>query len=223
LDELGIIIEKPGFTILQLRNIPDKEILASFVLVITEPLPGTLCQRSPTDSDELLGVVDCSGTCVAREEIQQRLGDGVCDDGTERHDGKKPIDLSCVFPPEFFLTETIFDDIIDVVRINRDAGDCDPEASCTAQFVDAPGFEFCSGTANLCSFNATTGLNTPTGRGTCAAMCQQFGSRCVAALDNAQPGCTPSRNSRDTCETPRRTEICVCEQRFLGAVPQRSE
>ena len=34
--------------------------------------------------------------------------------------------------------------------------------------------------------------------GTCADMCQRFGSQCVAALDNNPPGCTPSTQLAET-------------------------
>ena len=99
--------------------------------------------------------------------------------------------------------------------LNGDGGDCSPEESCNAQFGTAPDYKFCPAitSASVCSFNATIGFNAPTGHGTCAAMCQQFGSRCVAALDNDPLGCTPSPKSRGTCETPRQTAICVCERR----------
>src|SRR5262249_16377744 len=93
---------------------------------------------------------------------------------------------------------------------------CSPEDICAAQFGNAPGFQFCGDltSASICSFNATTGRGDKHTRlGTCEDMCQQFGSRCVAALDNETPGCTPNPKSRDTCETKRQTEICVCERR----------
>src|SRR5262249_30079835 len=111
-----------------------------------------------------------------------------------------------------------------------DGGACSPEQSCNAQFSTAPDYQFCSASvdildarppsvilssARICSFLATTAKDTPTGivPGTCAEMCQQLGSRCVAALDNIPPDCTPNPDSTDTCETPRLTEICVCERR----------
>jgi hypothetical protein len=208
-----IIIGNPGSTTVELLD-SNNEALAAFVLVVTPSppqfvRPGTRCEVSE-------GIVDCSGTCVSLSEAQQRLGDGVCDNGQPLPDGSRDIDLSCVFIPEFFRDD---DGLIRAFtnRTNRDGGDCDREQSCEAQFGAAPGYEFCSGTASLCSFNASTG-EPPTGNdttrmGTCAAMCQQFGSRCVAALDNEAPGCTPSPNNAGTCETLRQTEICVCERR----------
>jgi hypothetical protein len=44
-------------------------------------------------------------------------------------------------------------------------------------------------------------------------MCQRFDSQCVGALRNDTPGCTPTPDSSDTCETLRQTEICLCERR----------
>ena len=190
-----IILKKPGFTILQLLQ--NAEPPASYVLVVTPSLPGTRCQIDLNDFD-VAGIVDCSGNCLPEAEVGQRLGDGVCDNGSG-------FDLSCVFIPEFFRTDLLIRPWTH--RTDRDGGDCSPEESCTAQFGTAPGFAFCDGTDTLCSFNATTG------GGTCAAMCQRFGSRCVGALDNDPPGCTPLPNSMDTCDTPRVTEICVCERR----------
>jgi hypothetical protein len=204
-----ITLKSVGSTILQLRR--DKEIFASYVLVVTPPLPGTRCEFNSQGQVE--AIVDCSGNCVLREVAGRRLGDKFCDNGSPRDDGSGEvlgIDLSCVFIPEFFVDRAdLFVNVIDPFadRTQRDGGDCDPKESCTAQFGTAPGFAFCSASAGVCSFNATTG------GGTCADMCQRFGSRCVAALDNSSPGCIPSPNSRDTCQTPRQTEICVCERR----------
>jgi hypothetical protein len=100
------------------------------------------------------------------------------------------------------------------ISTDLDGGDCSLEESCTAQFGAAPGFELCEGgaTARFCRFNADT-RNATTGRpDTCAAMCQRFASRCLAALDNNPGGCTPLPTSADTCNTPRNSEICVCER-----------
>lgn len=101
------------------------------------------------------------------------------------------------------------------ISTDLDGGDCSLEESCTAQFGTAPGFELCEGgaTARFCRFNADT-RNATTGRpDTCAAMCQRFASRCLAALDNNPDGCTPLPTSADTCDTPQNSEICVCERR----------
>jgi hypothetical protein len=224
-----IQLNSPGATILQVRR--HRDILASFVLIVTPVPPGTLCGRPLEDVKDT--VVDCSGKCVGKNaEVLRRLGDDVCDDGRGHDDGREPIDLSCAsFIPTFLSAVAPFEASMSLANVgitpedlarlaslpnDLDGGDCSLKESCMAQFGTAPGFEPCItiSTSNFCSFNATTG--TRENRGTCAAMCQRFGSRCVAALNNnpdTSPGCTPGPNSRDTCETPRRTEICICERR----------
>jgi hypothetical protein len=155
----------------------------------------------------------------------------------------QPIDLSCAsFIPEFALTVFVGGAPLNesdqsnfamirsevMAHLNRltsratqsrvlDGGECLLQDSCRAQFGKAPDFHLCGAGEGVCSFNTTTGKGMPNNRGTCAAMCQQFrDSQCVAALNNNPndpPGCTPNPNSRDTCETPRQTEICICERR----------
>jgi hypothetical protein len=220
----SIMFKGVGATTLQLRR--DTEILAWYVLVFTPVPPGKRCLTDVSDSD---AVVDCAGKCVPLEEVRASLGNDTCDDGTPRQDGQPSIDLSCEsFIPELLLNASLAPfDIVDqsgvssftssdiLALLNRpnpphpggpDAGDCSLDMSCIAQFGTAPGFELCSASASVCSFNATIG-------GTCADMCQQFGSQCVAALDNETPGCTSIPESSDTCQTPRQTEICICERR----------
>ena len=195
-------LNSPGSTTLQLRR--NGIILASYVLVVAPGLPGTRCIGIDNR------VADCSGKCVLEDDVRAGLGDGVCDNGTPRDDGKPTIDLSCAFIPEFFIPDPqVAVDLSGFTdSLKRDGGDCTPEQSCIAQFAAAPGFELCSASASVCRFNATTG------GGTCAEMCQRFGSRCVAALDNKTPGCAPKPKSTDTCETwGGQTAICVCERR----------
>jgi hypothetical protein len=206
-----IILNKPGSTILQLLQ--NDEILALYVLVVIPSLPGTRCQLDL--DDDVAGIVDCSENCVPEEDVGQRLGDGVCDNGSG-------FDLSCVFIPEFFRTDLLIRPFTH--RTDRDGGDCSLEESCTAQFGEASGFEFCDGTDNLCSFSATTGGVT------CAEICQERGSRCVAALDNPRPNprdtplerrqrvCTLLPNNID-CETRgHRNDICVCERSVIDNI-----
>lgn len=201
---MSIELRSLGSTVLQLRQ--NEELLASYVLIVTPSLPGTPCAIDTDADGSPDGIVDCSGRCVSSEAVGQRLGDGVCDEGSPRDDGSPGIDLSCVFIPEFFQSLNGVD-VRFTDRTDRDGGDCDPEASCRAQFGTAPDFELCSASAGACSFNATTEGST------CAEMCQRFGSRCVAALDNNLAGCTPLPGNTDTCETPRNSEICICERR----------
>ncbi len=78
--------------------------------------------------------------------------------------------------------------------------------SCEALFGDAPRFVLCDETETTCSFNALTD------GGTCNQMCRSLGSRCVGAIDNDGNSCREIRGSRDTCDTRRQTEICICER-----------
>jgi hypothetical protein len=189
-DTSGVFIQlkSVGSATLQLRQ--NGKILASYVYVVTPNIPGTTCfgnEQLNTDPPDSL-VADCSGACVSRFEIEARLSDSTCDNGTPRPDGKPPIDLSCAAFNE----------------------GCNSDQRCIAQFGTAPGFELCSASANLCWFNATTRRGD-----TCADICQQFGSSCVAALDNKNAGCTPDPENRDTCSKKQggQTSICVCERR----------
>jgi hypothetical protein len=234
----SIIFKGFGATILQLRR--NGAIRAWYELVFTPVPPGNKCL---TEVSGPQAVVDCAGQCMPAEVVLARLGDRTCDDGAPRPDGQPPIDLSCAsFTPELLLNAALdhreggfFTSSEILARLGSpdqlypggsDGGDCSLDRSCIAQFGTAPGFELCRASASICSFNATTpgfelcrasasvcSFNATTGGGTCADMCQRFGSRCVAALDNNPSGCTPLLTSTDTCETPRQTEICVCEQR----------
>ena len=87
-----------------------------------------------------------------------------------------------------------------------------PAATCEELFQNAPEFLLCEQTETTCAFNARTN------GGTCTEMCQRFGSVCLEAQgnENATP-CTPEFPQVDTCDTPRGTEICVCER--LDTVP----
>jgi hypothetical protein len=198
-----VTIERFGSTTLELRQDKDDRLIASYLLVIFTPSrPGKTCVGLSGSGPSSEGVMDCSGKCVLLGFVNQILKDDVCDNGM-------PVDLSC----------SIF---TDDGRSLHDAR-CSPDDVCKAQFGNAPGYQFCGNltSASVCSFNATTGRGDKrthgedkhTRLGTCADMCQQFGSTCVAALDNETPGCTPNPKSRDTCETKRQTEICVCERR----------
>ena len=80
-------------------------------------------------------------------------------------------------------------------------------SGCEERFGSVPDFILCQETASTCSFNAFTD------GGTCDQMCRSQGSRCVGALDNHNDEgveCIPI--GRDTCQTPRTTEICICER-----------
>ncbi len=87
-----------------------------------------------------------------------------------------------------------------------DAGAVELRPGCEAQFGEAPGFVLCEETATTCRFNAFTD------GGTCDDLCRNFGARCLGAFDNEGPSCTPFPESSDTCQTPRQTEICICER-----------
>jgi hypothetical protein len=212
----GTIITIKGFgaTILELRQDKSEILFTSYVLVVFTPSdPGKKCVGliGPGDNGpSFLGVTDCSGKCVKLADARDRSSDGVCDNGMSRDD-KEPddvMDLSCsifidgsTFLPALILSTSIHDER------------CSPDDSCTAQFGEAPGFQFCGASARICSFNATIGQEDKHAHlGTCEKMCQQFRSQCVAALDNETPGCTPNPKSRDTCETPLQTAICFCER-----------
>jgi hypothetical protein len=211
-----ITLKSFGSTTLRLRQ--NGKTLASYILVVFDPInPGRRCV-GPETTDAL---VDCAHRCVSLADIlgdpfaqppkPSLLNDGICDDGTRLGPGRtSPIDLSCIF-----FIDNSFNG-----RFNGSLHDedCTPEQSCTVQFGAAPDFQFCDTliSDSVCFFNATTGKDTPTGLGTCKAMCEQFNSQCRAALNNNPdnpPGCTPRPNSRDTCETPRQTEICGCARR----------
>lgn len=134
-------------------------------------------------------VFDCVGSCVDEETANSWIGDGFCDDGTFEDPDGVPVNLMCS-------------------AFNDDAGDCDSStgASCIDLFGNAPDFILCEETATTCSFNALTNM------GTCEEMCNRFDSKCVGALDNDGARCIPIPNSMDTCQTPRQTEICICER-----------
>jgi hypothetical protein len=223
-DEDDVFLRFKGFGSTTVQLLQNGSPLVSYVLIFS-PVPGRLCLTEDSDPP---AVMDCSGKCVAINEALERLGNNDCDDGSQRDDFREPIALSCAsFIPELLLTVSLNPiflpdqgtnfigsaEVLARLTKNRDldGGDCSLQESCTVQFGNAPGYEFCpaipSNSDRVCSFNATTD------GGTCAAMCQRFGSSCVAALDNGPPGCTPLPHSADTCETPRQTEICVCERR----------
>jgi hypothetical protein len=88
-----------------------------------------------------------------------------------------------------------------------------PGPTCAALFSSAPEFILCGETDTTCSFNARTG------GGTCEQMCGSLGVACVGAIDNDGSSCTEIPGSADTCQTPRITEICICERSDTPAPP----
>lgn len=81
--------------------------------------------------------------------------------------------------------------------------------TCDELYGNAPGYVLCEQTDRECRFNATTG------GGTCNQMCTDFGGTCLAAFDNpntAGQECIVLEPNKDTCETPRTTELCVCSR-----------
>ena len=169
-------------------------------------------------------IVDCSGKCVSINfDAIPKLGDGYCDDGSRGIDLSCAFILEDLIP-DFLHTPAgeageALSRILDFLNRNGDilargrgdGGDCTLEDSCRAQFGTAPDYQFCgedvssvtaindafaTNALGVCTFNATTRNVTTGDDGTCAEMCQQFGSQCVAALDNKTPGCTPSPKSR---------------------------
>ena len=205
-DKLQIVVRKPGMTILTLRYVdylsevqPSKVgTIAYYFLVVRPVRPGTFCGIDDESLDPR--IIDCSGRCVLLAEVKLRLGDGICDDGSTGVDLSSCLIHNTPGTGASFATGFVNDEI--------DGGDCkDADSVCRARFGDAPGFQLCNSSVNVCSFNANTNGDT------CEEMCQRFNSRCVAALDNNPAGCTPLPNSNDTCQTPRQSEICFCAQR----------
>lgn len=81
-----------------------------------------------------------------------------------------------------------------------------PPATCTEQFGSASEFILCEETETACSFNVLANGST------CEQICGGFGSDCVGAVDNKGLSCMAIPGSSDTCQTPRQTEICICER-----------
>lgn len=74
--------------------------------------------------------------------------------------------------------------------------------TCEQRFGDAPEYELCEQSPDLCTFA------TRTGGGTCAETCASFDSECITAYDNDDVPCDAVQE--DGCDRPRSTEICVC-------------
>ena len=210
IDGGDIVLRRPGLTILTLQYVdylskvqPSKVgTIAYYNLVVKPVRPGTPCEsdREGIFISGFEGIIDCSGRCVLEAEVKARLGDGVCDDGSTGFDLSSCLIHNAWEESEGTLLGFLNDEI--------DGGDCNKVRDlCRARFGDAPGFQLCNSSVNVCSFNANTN------GGTCEEMCRQFNSRCVAALDNNPAGCTPLPDSNDTCQTPRQSEICFCAQR----------
>ena len=210
-DEINsdIVFQKPGLTILTLQYVSNEtEIqlskvgtLAYYTLVIRPVPPGTPCDSFRTGLPNFSeGIIDCSGKCVFADKAYARLGDGICDDGSTGFDLS-----SCLIRNRNDSLSGLSNGF---VNDEIDGGDCNKVRDlCRARFGDAPGFQLCSSSVDVCSFNARTD------GGTCEDMCQRFNSRCVAALDNDPAGCTSLPDSIDTCQTPRQSEICFCARR----------
>jgi len=237
-----ITLKEFGTTTLELRQDASDILVTSYLLVIFAPSrPGTECVGLLMNGSALEGITDCSGKCASITEIitglfeggsgvpEARLVDNVCDNGMPRRDEKPAMDLSCSFFAQIFSFPGVVPPNLEgrcspegICRIHDER--CTLEDSCTAQFGAAPGFKFCPDltSPSVCSFNVTTGKednhlhgkeDNHTHFGTCNDMCQRFDAQCVGALRNDTPGCTPTPDSRDTCETLRQTAICLCERR----------
>jgi hypothetical protein len=232
-------INSPGTTILRWSR--KGQLPRQYLLIVTPSPSGTLCPLLESQSVGVPDqVVDCSGKCVDIAGVNHRLRDTHCDDETQSInlscESFLPAFNSAVtfFDDQsggaFMGTEIwkTLQELSEQGKITQpDAGACTLEDTCEAQFGDAPGYMFCNElTGNrgdfdlpLCSFTAITGTHTRDG--TCTTICQRFGSRCLGALDDTPrsqaldtdpSGCTPNPDSRDTCDTPRQTEICICER-----------
>jgi hypothetical protein len=80
-----------------------------------------------------------------------------------------------------------------------------PGGNCATIFGTVPGYVFCAETDTTCSFNATTA------GGTCESVCRSQGAECIEAFNNGA-ACVAEPGSEDTCQTPRKTELCVCSK-----------
>lgn len=80
-------------------------------------------------------------------------------------------------------------------------------AACDDAFAVAPGYQLCSEDETSCRFNVATA------GGTCAEACEMLGSTCLSAEANEDVDlCLPIADLMETCDSPRNSEICVCQR-----------
>ncbi len=74
-------------------------------------------------------------------------------------------------------------------------------ATCNDTFGDLPGYQLCEMASGSCTFQVAT-------PGTCAAICGELGSECLASFDS-EVECEPVSED-EACGVPHDEQMCVC-------------